>query len=621
MNKTIFLFVYFFITFWNGNSSVFSQDYLPLVPIPVEVKSVTGNFYLSSKSKIVIPSGKEEILKVAKLLVVQLESQTGFQTAISSDIKKGGNQTVILKLNRESNVMLGSEGYILNVSLNKIIVSANKPAGLFYGMQTLLQLIPTEKQNKSIKIPCVNIVDYPRFGWRGLMLDVSRHFFTKEEVKRYIDQMVKYKYNTFHWHLADDNGWRIEIKAYPKLTNIGAWSVARTGRYGSFEPEEAGEPATYGGFYTQDDIREIVKYASDRFVTIIPEIDVPGHSREIIAAYPEVSCSGKQTKVSAGTRNQIGENVLCVGNDHNFEMLDTVFGEIASLFPGEYFHVGGDEANREFWRDCPKCKKRMQDENLQTLDQLQSYFTQRVGRILTSKGKRMIGWDEILEGGLAPDATVMSWRGSEGAVAAAKAGHQSVMSPTQFCYFDYMQGEPFIERIGGGYLRTKRVYQFEPVPPGVESRFILGGQGNIWTEMIPNYRRVEYMTWPRAQALSEVLWSPTVKRNWDDFVHRMEAQFPRFDQANVNYARCIYDPEISVVNDDKGNMQIVFTPEIKGLDIYYTFDCTFPDNFSEKYNDKPVSIPKGATEIWSITYRSGKPIGRLLVTILKDLKR
>jgi hexosaminidase len=505
--------------------------------------------------------------------------------------------------------------------LNKIIVSANKPAGLFYGMQTLLQLIPTEKQNKSIKIPCVNIVDYPRFGWRGLMLDVSRHFFTKEEVKRYIDQMVKYKYNTFHWHLADDNGWRIEIKAYPKLTNIGAWSVARTGRYGSFEPEEAGEPATYGGFYTQDDIREIVKYASDRFVTIIPEIDVPGHSREIIAAYPEVSCSGKQTKVSAGTRNQIGENVLCVGNDHNFEMLDTVFGEIASLFPGEYFHVGGDEANREFWRDCPKCKKRMQDENLQTLDQLQSYFTQRVGRILTSKGKRMIGWDEILEGGLAPDATVMSWRGSEGAVAAAKAGHQSVMSPTQFCYFDYMQGEPFIERIGGGYLRTKRVYQFEPVPPGVESRFILGGQGNIWTEMIPNYRRVEYMTWPRAQALSEVLWSPTVKRNWDDFVHRMEAQFPRFDQANVNYARCIYDPEISVVNDDKGNMQIVFTPEIKGLDIYYTFDCTFPDNFSEKYNDKPVSIPKGATEIWSITYRSGKPIGRLLVTILKDLKR
>lgn len=621
MNKVIVLCAYVFIMFGVGGNYAFSQKYLPLVPIPVEAKSLTGTFNLSSKSKIVVPSDKEEVKKVAKLVVVQLESLTGFQTAISSDVKKDGKQAIVLILNNKADPRLGSEGYRLQVSSNKITVSANKSAGLFYGMQTLFQLIPVEKQKASIKIQCLNIIDYPRFGWRGLMLDVSRHFFTKEEVKKYIDQMVKYKYNTFHWHLADDNGWRIEIKAYPKLTSIGAWSVARTGRYGSFEPEEAGEPATYGGFYTQDDIREIVKYASDRFVTIIPEIDVPGHSREIIAAYPEVSCSGKQTKVSAGTRNQIGENVLCVGNDHNFEMLDTVFGEIASLFPGEYFHVGGDEANREFWRDCPKCKKRMQDENLQTLDQLQSYFTQRVGRILTSKGKRMIGWDEILEGGLAPDATVMSWRGTEGAVAAAKAGHQSVMSPTQFCYFDYMQGAPFIERIGGGYLRTKRVYQFEPVPAGVESRFILGGQGNIWTEMIPNYRRVEYMTWPRAQALSEVLWSPVEKRNWEDFVPRMESQFPHFDQASVNYARSIYDPEISTVNDDKGNMQIVYTPEIKGLDIYYTFDCTFPDNFSEKYKDKPISIPKGASEIWAITYRNGKPIGRLLVTTLNELKR
>jgi hexosaminidase len=621
MNKVFFLFVCFFLTLWGGGNCVFCQNQLPLVPEPVEVKSLTSIFYLSSKSKIVIPSGNEEIWRIAKLFSIQLESLTDLQTTISSDIKKDGKQAVILKLNRESNALLDSEGYLLDVSSHKITIAANKPAGIFYGIQTLLQLIPTKKQNASIEIPCVNIVDYPRFGWRGLMLDVSRHFFTKEEVKRYIDQMVKYKYNTFHWHLTDDNGWRIEIKSYPKLTSVGAWSVARTGRYGSFEPEQVGEPTTYGGFYTQDDIREIVKYANARFVTIVPEVDVPAHSREIIAAYPEVSCSGKPTTVSAGTRNPISENVLCVGNEHNFEMLDAIFGEIASLFPGVYIHIGGDEANKDFWKGCPQCQKRMTDEGLKNEEELQSYFTQRVGRILASKGKKLIGWDEILEGGLAPDATVMSWRGSEGAVAATKAGHQSVMSPTQFCYFDYMQGEPFIERMGAGHLRVSHVYQFEPVPAEADPRFILGGQGNIWTEMIPNFRRVEYMTWPRALALSEVLWSPAKKRNWDDFAGRMEAQFPRFDQAKVNYAPCIYDPEISAVNDDKGYMQIVFTPEIKGLDIYYTFDGTFPDNFSGKYTDRPISIPKGASEIWAITYRNGKPIGRLLVASLDELKR
>lgn len=616
MNKVIFLLVCFSIMIWEGGNCVFSQSHLPLVPEPVEVRSLAGTFSISSKSKIMISSDNEEIHKVAKLFSTELESLTGIQVPVSSVSKKESKQGIILKLNEEPNLLLGSEGYLLDVSSHKITVAANKPAGLFYGIQTLSQLIPAEKQNAPIEIPCINIVDYPRFGWRGLMLDVSRHFFTKDEVKRFIDQMVKYKYNTFHWHLSDDNGWRIEIKSYPKLTSIGAWSVARTGRYGTFEPEQAGEPATYGGFYTQDAIREIVKYAGDRFVTILPEIDVPAHSCEMIAAYPEVSCSGKPTTVSAGTRNGIGENVLCVGNEHNFEMLDAIFGEIASLFPCQYIHVGGDEANRNFWKKCPLCQKRMTEEGLKNEEELQSYFTRRVGKILASKGKKLLGWDEILEGGLAPEATVMSWRGSEGAVAASKAGHQSVMSPTQFCYFDYVQGEPTIERYGGGHLRANHVYQFEPVPAGVDPHFILGGQGNVWTEMIPNFRRVEYMTWPRALALSEVLWSPSGKRNWEEFVPRMEAQFPRFDQAKVNYARSIYDPQITVVNDDKGNKQIVFTPEIKGLDIYYTFDFTFPDNFSGKYTDKPVSIPKGASEIWAISYRNGIPIGRLLVVHL-----
>jgi hexosaminidase len=596
---------------------VTGQNVKDLVPQPVEAKSLAGTFQLTAKTKIVIPFGNSDIQEVAALFAGQLASLTGQKPEIGNGKAK---QSIEFKLNSQANSRLGNEGYSLNVTPQNVTISANKPAGLFYGAQTLLQLVPPAKTNVPVVIACTNITDFPRFKWRGLMLDVSRHFFSKDEVKHFIDQMVKYKYNVFHWHLTDDNGWRVEIKAYPKLTSVGAWSVSRTGRYNSFEPEQPGEPATYGGFYTQDDIREIVKYAADRFVTIVPEVDVPAHSRAAVAAYPEISCTGQPTTVSAGTNNAIGENVFCVGNENNFKMLDAIFGELASLFPGEYIHIGGDEANREFWKSCPKCQQRMKDENLKDLAELQSYFTQRVSKILASKGKKLIGWDEILEGGLAPDATVMSWRGIEGAIAAAKAGHHAVMSPTSFCYFDFLQGEKNIERNCFGYLRTKRVYEFEPVPEGVDSSYILGGQGNIWSEFIPNYRRVEYMTWPRALALSEVLWSPKANRSWDEFVPRMEAQFPRFDQAEVNYAPSIYDPEIEMTKTADGDSRIVFTPEIKGLDIYYTFDCTFPDKFSAKYDGNPIKTPKGSSEIWAITYRDGKPIGRLLVITFDELK-
>jgi hexosaminidase len=603
------------------NSEVsYGQGQLPLVPEPVSVIHKHGNFELSGRTKIVALKG-EGVFQIADMFRKQLLSLSGISLEISrAEIDHKSNRAVVFSLNKTRNKRIGEEGYKLEITSCEIRISANKASGLFYGVQTLLQLVPAQKDSKAF-VPCALILDYPRFAWRGLMLDVSRHFSTKEEVEKFIDQMSKYKYNTFHWHLSDNNGWRIEIKSYPKLTSIGAWRVPRTGVYGSFEPPIFGEKATDGGFYTQADIREVVKYAQERFVTIVPEIDVPGHSMALIAAYPSMSCTGEKYSVYPGSKDGVGDNVLCPGNDSVFKMLNSVFGEIAFLFPGKYIHIGGDEVGKNFWENCPKCQIRMKEEHLNSSEELQSYFIRRVSKILASKGKELIGWDEILEGGLAPDATVMSWRGTEGGIAAAKSGHHVVMTPTQYCYFDYMQGDPVIERYGGAHLGIKQVYQFNPVPLGVDSSYVLGGQGNIWTEMIPNFRRVEYMTWPRALALSEDLWSPKGNRNWDEFVPRMEAQFPRFKVAEVNYDPSIYDPEISMVKTADGDSRIVFTSEIKGLDIYYTFDCTFPDKFSAKYDGNPIKTPKGSTEIWAITYRDGNPIGRLLVITFDELKR
>src|ERR1041385_2284570 len=356
-----------------------------------------------------------------------METSTGYHHSASNSEKSN----ISLSLNKQADTSLHDEGYILKVTPSNITITANKAAGLCYGLQTVLQLLPpsiestTTVQNVQWTIPCVDVKDGPRFGWRGLMLDVSRHFFTKQEVEAYIDQMARYKFNTLHLHLADDQGWRIEIKSLPQLTQVGAWRVKRTGRWGTFIPALAGEPTPDGGFYTQNDMKEIIKYAQDRFITILPEIDVPAHSLALIAAYPNLSCTQLQYSVSAGGKGyERNDNVLCVGNDSSFVMLDKIFTEIAALFPNPYIHIGGDEAYKGFWDACPKCQKRMADEHLKDVDELQSYFVKRVEKIVESKGKKLIGWDEILEGGLAPNATVMSWRGIEGGIAAAKMGHE-----------------------------------------------------------------------------------------------------------------------------------------------------------------------------------------------------
>lgn len=590
------------------------------VPLPVKMDIQKGHFLLTSTTTILADSKDNAVQHAISFFNKELQMLTGLHLKINNKTKLSHYLT--LWINTKWDSIISKEGYQLQVTSSGIKLEANTDAGLFYGLQTLLQLIPAESNRQQFLIPCSAITDYPRFGWRGLMLDVSRHFFSKEEVKQYIDEMVQYKFNVFHWHLSDDEGWRIEIKSLPQLTKVGAWRVPRTGLFGNFALPQPGEAATYGGYYTQEDIKEIVQYAKDRFVTIVPEIDVPAHSLAMIASYPNLSCTQQIYPVDPGTDfYEKEDNALCVGNDSVFTMLDKVFTEIAALFPGSYIHVGGDEAFKGFWKTCPKCQKRMQQEQLQNVDELQSYFVKRVEKIIESKGKKMIGWDEILDGGLAPNAAVMSWRGMKGGIAAAKMQHNVVMSPWGNSYLDLYQSDSSAEPPTYGMCRLTNCYQYDPVPDGVDAQYILGGQGNLWAEMIPNYRQAQYMTWPRAMALAEVYWSPKEKRDWDGFIKRMEAQFPRLDQQHIKYARSYYNAIIQPVKDEQGNRYVQLSTEIKGLDIYYSFDNTNPDNYYPKYEGKPLAFPVGATLLKVITYRDGKPIGQQVSLKKTDLDK
>ncbi len=476
----------------------------------------------------------------------------------------------------------------------------------------------------------MNITDYPRFGWRGLMLDVSRNFFTKEEVKQYIDEMVKFKMNTFHWSLVNDEGWRIEIKSLPRLTEVGAWRVPRYGHFGERIPPKPGEAATVGGFYTQDDIREVIKYAQDRFVTIVPEIDVPGHSMAAIASYPELCCT-KDTSIRVnpgsnfaiwpgdGTFTMLIDNTLNPSDENVYAFLDKVFTEVAALFPGQYIHVGGDECYKGFWAKDSGCQALMKKLNVTDVEKLQGYFMNRLEEILKSKGKKLLGWDEILDGGISPEATVMSWRGIKGGIEAAKMGHYVVMTPTTFAYIDYNQGDASVDPPVYASLRMKKCYSFNPVPEGVDAKYILGGQGNLWTEQLPTLRSAFYMAYPRAWALAEDFWSPDESKNWDNFVLRVENQFQRSDLAGINYSRAIYDAIVKVSMKD-GNMWATMEPEIPGLDIYYTIDGTMPDNYSPKYTE-PVLIPEGPVTLRVVSYRNGSPIGHMIILPPDQLKK
>lgn len=606
---------------------------ISVIPQPVSLIKGTGYFSLPANA-VIITLKNEEVKRMATDLAARLSKGMNKVT-----VKEGAAvqpQSITLLLTNDKSIR--KDGYRLKITTTGVSLSANEPSGIFYGIQTLLQLFPgaVEARQDFVKtdkweLPVLTIEDHPRFGWRGLMLDVSRHFFTVPQVKDYIDQMVKYKFNLLHLHLTDDQGWRIEIKSLPKLTEVGAWRVERTGTFGTLSKPQPGEAATYGGFYTQKDIKEIVKYAADRFVNILPEIDVPGHSLAAVAAYPELSCTPGEYYVSPGDRFMVWpgggqhfygliDNTLCPANEKVYEFMEKVFTEVAQLFPFEYIHMGGDETARNFWEKTDAIKAMMQKENLKNLDEVQSYFVKRMEKIINSKGKKMIGWDEILDGGLAPNAAVMSWRGMKGGIEAARQGHEVVMSPTDFAYIDYMQGDAAIEPPVYASLRLKKAYQFDPLPEGIDASLVKGGQANLWTEQVYNTRHLQYMTWPRGFAIAEALWSPKEKREWNDFARRTEHHFSRLTAAGVKYAPSIYDPIVEVSKKDTATITIKLSTEIEGLSIHYSFDNSFPDQYYPKYS-AALTVPKDAAAIKMITYRDNQPIGRMMVIPIAELRK
>lgn len=477
-----------------------------VIPVPLKMEQGTGSFLLSEKTKLYtnLQGGEAELWEnYLKALPVQLKEAR----------MKDRKQMLFLLITPKTPQLPSPESYTLSVTPQRIEIRATSGAGLFYGMQTLLQLMQPAGTG-SYSVASVEIEDTPRFAYRGLMLDVSRHFSTKEFIKKQIDALAYYKINRLHLHLTDAAGWRLEIKKYPLLTDFAAWRTDPTWKKwwnGGRKYLRYDEPGASGGYYTQDDIREILEYARQHYITVIPEIEMPSHSEEVLAAYPQLSCSGEPYKNSD----------FCIGNEETFTFLENVLTEVMELFPSEYVHVGGDEAGKSAWKTCPKCQKRMKDEHLANVDELQSYLIHRIEKFLNNHGRRLLGWDEILQGGIAPNATVMSWRGEEGGIAAVTSGHHAIMTPGAYCYLDSYQDAPYSQPEAiGGYLPLKKVYTYDPVPVSLtaeQAKLVYGVQGNLWVEYIPTPEHVEYMIYPRMLALAEVAWSAPERKSWPDF--------------------------------------------------------------------------------------------------------
>lgn len=587
-----------------------------IVPQPQHLQEQDGQFMLNPGTKIYLLPEQRYLETTALQLAQQLQRVTGImpQLLYKKPRKRAANY-ILLQLSNQPDT-LGAEGYHLTVQPTKVILSANQAAGIAMGIQTIDQLLPLSQSFSPVAIPALEINDKPRYSWRGLHLDVARHFFPVSDVKKYLDYMAMHKLNTFHWHLTDDQGWRIEIKKYPKLTEVGAWRDGTIVGHALERPQQF-DGKKYGGYYTQDEIREVVQYAKGRHITIVPEIEMPGHAKAALAAYPELSCTGGPIQVEQAWG--IFEDVFCAGNEQTYTFLQDVLTEVAALFPGETIHIGGDEVPKTRWKACPKCQARLASEELKNENELQTYFINRIGQFLRSKNKRIIGWDEILDGGLPNNALVMSWRGTAGGVKAAEQMHGVVMSPTSHLYLDYYQGEQQLEPLAfGGYTPLSKVYSFNPTPSQLsasERRFILGAQANLWTEYIPTFEQVEYMLFPRIAAAAEVFWTSPANKNWDNFKQRMQQQYLRYQALGINYATSAYQVKQQVTTDTAQRAAtIAFTTDAAGTQVYYTLDGETPTTDSQLYS-KPFTLTQSAT-IKAASFVNGQKVDQPTTTTL-----
>jgi len=590
-----------------------------IAPLPVSITNepTDGYFVINQETQIILESFPSFSFDPFKVFSEVFEKKSGYALGGPQIKQEGQVKTQTISVIR-SNTIEQVDGYELNVLSDHIVVSANNETGIFYALQTLRQMmrmdaLPNAKdQLRNWSIPTVSILDYPQFTYRGMHLDVCRHYMPVEFVKKYIDLLAYYKMNRFHWHLTDDQGWRIEIKQFPKLQEVAAWrDETLIGHYR--ETPDRYDGIRHGGYYTHEEIKDVVAYAAQRGVTIIPEIEMPGHAQAALAAYPKLGCTAGPYEVVETWG--VFDEVFCP-RESTFVFLEKVLDEVMELFPSPYIHIGGDECPKTRWKSCPHCQARMQEEGLKDEHELQSYFITRIEKYVNSKGRNIIGWDEILEGGLAPNATVMSWRGMKGGIDAAKSGHDVIMTPGTHCYFDYYQADPAVEPLAiGGLITLEKVYSFNPVPADLtsaEAKHILGAQANLWTEYIGSPQQAEYMAYPRAIALAEVLWTPASRRDWPEFAKRLNQHLERLDGMQVNYARHLNDPSIQTISDENG-LAIIWKSQLPGEAIFYSRDTTKDDWTKVTQGDitiistrGPVFYKSESSKIYSLDYQPTK---------------
>ncbi|GIM50973.1 beta-hexosaminidase [Capnocytophaga cynodegmi] len=600
MKKIILPFLLLAIGCQTSKEITFEESDINIIPKPKNISLSNGYFEFTSETTFVTA---DTLQNVARLITEKFKKASGWDLKITNEPPK--TNFVVL----ETDTSLPNESYTFNCDNEKITIKAYDRNGFIYALQTLRQLLPKEIESSNIVktdwiIPSVNIQDQPQYPWRGLMLDVARHFFPKEYILKTIDRMAMLKLNTFHFHLIDNEGWRIEIKKYPKLTEVGAWRVDQEEKHWNARSTNSPETkGTYGGFYTQEDIKEIVSYASERGITIIPEIEMPAHVMSAIAAYPELSCHKRPIGVPSGGVWPITD-IYCAGQDETFTFLEDVLTEVMDLFPSKYIHIGGDEATHTEWEKCPKCLQRMKEHKLKNAHELQSYFIKRIDNFLVANGRRLVGWDEIIEGGLPPQAIVMNWRGIDIGKKAIEQGHQVVL--TSDCYIDQYQGSPDNEPLAiGGYLPLSKIYNYSLHKDELtqeQQKQILGSQANLWAEYIPNEKHSEYMIFPRLLALAEVVWTPQEMKNWNNFMNRVQKLLPRLELMNINYSKSMYQVSSKIENQDN-KVIITLHSELPEADIRYSLNGDLSK--AQKYT-QPIEI-KETTTIKSAVFFNEKP--------------